>query len=195
MNKFIYNSELIQDNLSEMWEAVSLPSFLEGKEWYWVAHSVAQDIADTHNVPIEVAVAVLSSLSPQKEWNHNVELAKEFFETKGVRVRHTGVITNKARLIYKNYKMFRDRKRFIERVLNGPKIVNFFNNILNPYDKSYCTIDRHQLSCCLGDSKINTCTPKQYEFLKNETLKFAKKQNMIGNEVQAILWCHIKSSK
>lgn len=193
--KFIYNSDVIQDNLEEMWCATSLSSFLEGKEWYWIAHSIAQDIADTYNVPIEVAVGVLSSLSPQKEWSHNVELAKEFFETKGVRIRHTGLISAKARLIHNNYKAYKDRKGFIERVLNGPKIVNFFNNILNPYDKSYICVDRHHLTCCLGDSKINTCTPKQYEFLKEETIKFAKKQNMIGNEVQAILWCHIKSSK
>ena len=193
--KFEYNSEIIQDNINEFWETVSLSSFIEGKQWYWVAHTIAQDMADTYNVPIEVAVGIISSLSPQKSWEHNIELAKEFFETEGKRVRHTGAISAKARLIYHGYKAYNDRKGFIERVLNGPKIVSFFNNILNPYDNSYICIDRHHLTCCLGDSKINTCTLKQYEFLRQETLKFAKKQNLLGSEAQAILWVHVKNSK
>lgn len=193
--KFIYSSELINENLEEIWQAVSLSSFIEGKQWYWLAHTIAQDIADTYNVPIEVAVGVISSLSPQKSWEHNIELAKEFFETGGMRVRHTGAISAKARLIYNSYKVYNDRKGFIERVLNGPKIVSFFNNILNPYDNSYICIDRHHLTCCLGNSKINTCTPKQYEFLRQETLKFAKKQNLLGSETQAILWTHYRNNK
>lgn len=193
--KFVYNSEFIQDNLEEMWEATSLSSFIEGKQWYWEAHKICQDIADEYNVPIEVSTGILASLSPQKSWKHNIELAKEFFETRGKRVRHTSVISAKGRLIYNSYKAYNDRKGFIERVLNGPKIVSFFNNILNPYDNSYICIDRHHLTCCLGDVKINTCTLKQYEFLRQETLKFAKKQNLLGSEVQAILWVHVRNSK
>ena len=195
MNKFIYSSELIQDNLEEMWSSISLSSFIEGKQWYWIAHTIAQDMADTYNVPIEVAVGVTSSLSPQKSWEHNIELAKEFFETEGKRVRHTGAISAKARLIYKYYKGYSDRKAFIERVLNGPKIVSFFNNILNPYDKSYCCIDTHMISICTGYSKLNRITDKQYNFLSKEVIKFATNNNMIPCEIQGILWTEYRKAK
>lgn len=195
MNKFIYNSEVIQDNLEEMWSAISLSSFLEGKEWYWIANSIAQDIADTYNVPIEVICGVMASMSPQKSWEENIKLCKRYIEDPHNFKGHVRKMVGKAHIISMWWQGYKDRKGFIERILNGPKIVSFFNNMLNPYDNSYITIDTHHLSICLGDSKINTCTPKQYEFLRQETLKFAKKQNLIGNEVQAILWTHYRKNK
>lgn len=193
--KFIYNSEVIQDNLKETWEAVSLPSFLEGKQWYWEAHKVCQDIADEYNTPIDIVCGIMAAMSPQKRWEENVILCKRYVENVNDFKGHVRKMVSKAHIISMYANNYKDRKAFIERMLNGPKIVSFFNNMLNPYDNSYITIDTHHLSICLGNSKVKTCTVKQYEFLKEETLKFAKKQRLLGNEVQAILWTHYRNNK
>ena len=62
-----------------------------------------------------------------------------------------------------------------------------FYNVLNNI--------KHHLTCCLGDSKINTCTPKQYNFLSNEVIKFAINQKMIPCEIQGILWTEYRNNK
>ena len=88
-----------------------------------------------------------------------------------------------------------NRKEFIERILNGPKIVNFFNNILNPLDKNYLTVDTHHISICTQDYKLNRITSKQYKFLKEETINFANEVKIIPCELQAILWHHFRKTK
>jgi hypothetical protein len=191
----IYNKELIQDNLKEIWETISLSSFIEGKDWYWEAHKICQDIADEYNKPIEEVVGVCAALSPQKSWDENVKLVKNYMYDALSFKGHTGVMISKAHLIAMYTYFYKDRKAYIERILSGDKIVNFFNNILNPYDRSYVCIDRHHIQLATQDYKLTRITPKQYEFIKQETINFANEVNLIPCELQAILWTHFRKTK
>jgi|688.fasta_scaffold00478_41 hypothetical protein len=195
MIKFNYNSDVVQENLEEMLLGVSLSTYIEGIKWYWEAHNICQDLADIHNIPLEIVVGMLAALSPQKSWEHNLELVKEALDSRCDYIRHTKMMSGKATMIYNFTHLYKDRKGFIERMLGGPKIISFFNNILNPYDNTYVTIDTHHISICTGLTKLKTVTEKQYEFLRVETLKFAKKNKLLGNEAQAILWTHYKTNK
>lgn len=195
MSKFIYSSDVAQENLKDLWISVSLSSFIEGKEWYFQAHNICQDMSDEYNQPLEVVCGILSALSPQKSWQHNLELTNEFFETGGKVCKHMINNRTKAKLIYQNYKAYKDGKSFVERILKGDKTVNFFNNILNPLDKSYCCLDTHMISICTGNTKLDRITTKQYDFLKKECIKFALTQKMIPCEVQATLWVQYRRAK
>lgn len=192
--KFKYDSELVQDNIKEIWETLSLCSYLEGKNWYWEAHNICQDIADEFNIPIDVVCGVMAAMSPQKSWNENIKLCKRYCENSKDFKGHVRGVISKAHIISMYSTSYKDRKAFIERMLKGDKIVNFFNNILNPYDRSWVTIDRHHIQICTG-LKIETVTYKQYDFLKEETIKFAKTVNLIPCELQSILWIHFRKTK
>jgi hypothetical protein len=191
----IYNKEFIFSNLEEIWGTISLSSFIEGKDWYWEANAICQDIADEYNKPIEIVVGVCAALSPQKSWDENTKLLKSYmYDAKSFK-GHVGKIVSKAHIITMYTNNYKDRKAFIERILNGDKIVNFFNNILNPYDRSYVCIDRHHLQLATQNYKLTRITPKQYTFIKEETINFANDVGLIPCELQGILWCHFKKTK
>jgi len=91
--------------------------------------------------------------------------------------------SNKARKIL-NYAQTRED---IELYLGGLKTINFFNNIYDPESREHVTVDRHHIYLSIGWD-AQSCTPKQYDFLKQNTVIFAKEVDMIPSELQSTLW-------
>lgn len=186
----MYNSVAIQSNIEEIWEQHNMSDYISGKGWYESANSFALELAQTYNADPMQAAAVISALSPQKEWNHNMQLAQDFFTYGWRKVRHTQLQKKKAMHVGE----FCETREDINRMLGGLKTINFFNNIYDPKDRNWCTIDRHMIKVGLGKDK-QALTKKQYEFLKKEYCIFANRVNLIPCEFQAILWVTIKRVK
>jgi hypothetical protein len=110
-------------------------------------------------------------------------MAEEFIRTKGVISKHTSTQTMKARKILNQASTVQD----VENYLGGLKTVNFFNNIYNPFSKDHVTVDRHHIYLSLGWD-AQSCTTKQYEFIKQNTIILANELNIIPNELQSTLW-------
>lgn len=63
-------------NLKYVYEHTSDAIRARGKVWYDGAHTIAEHLAKEHGLAMPSAVGVIAILSPGKDWNQNVELAR-----------------------------------------------------------------------------------------------------------------------
>lgn len=195
---FNYNSKVIQDNISEIWDQHTYKDYNSGKFWYDEANQFSLELAKEYNVTPAKSAGVLSALSPLKEWNLNKRITEEFFQlmkkapaTGWRKASHYYTQKLKAWKIYSITDPFIDE---IANILHGLKTVNFFHCIQNPLSCDHVCIDRHMIKVALGADKPKLTT-KQYLFLKQEYLTFAEKVNMIPCQSQGILWVTFKRVK
>jgi hypothetical protein len=182
--KKLYNSpEQVIMNMRNVHGQCLPEELINGKDWYKHANLFSLALSERYKVSEMKVAGVIAALSPQKEWLHNKVLAEEFLRTNGKITRHTAMQSNKARKIL-NHAV---SKEDIELYLGGLKTINFFNNIYDPLSRNHVTVDRHHIYLSVGWD-AQSCTPKQYEFLKQNTIIFAKEIDIIPNELQSTLW-------
>lgn len=198
MDKNFYNSSLIQSNISEIWEQRKYEDIKKGVIWYEEAKKYCIELSDKYNIELAKVAGILAALSPQKEWENNKKITEDFLisvkksPNNGWRKgKHFFNLRKKARDIYRLDNPFIDE---IGKILNGNKIYNFFNCIMNPLTSDHLCIDRHMIFVALMREK-SKLTPKQYSFLKEEYLKFAKSVNIKPCQTQGILWLTYKRIK
>lgn len=192
--KFLYNSNLIQDNIQEIWGMTNLDTYREGLGWYPAAHNYAQELAAKYDTSPMITAGIISALSPKKEWHLNRRMADDFFKKGWNKTGHWYQQMGKAKRISALRKLTTITIQDVETVLNGRKTVNFFNCIYNPDTKDHVCIDSHGMNIAMGWSKSHI-TEKQYDFLKEEYIKFANSVTLRPIEVQSILWLTYKKVK
>lgn len=182
--KKLYKSpEIVVGNMQRVYSQCIEEDLTYGKDWYQRANLFSLALSEQFGISEMKTAGVIAALSPQKEWGHNKALAEEFLRTKGRISRHTSIQTGKARRILSLAKDSRD----VDVCLGGLKTINFFNNIYNPNSRDHVTVDRHHIYLSVGRD-AQSCTPKQYEFLKQNTIRFANDLDMIPSELQSTLW-------
>ena len=191
MKEWIYNEKLIVSNIEEVFIQSTSSDFMEAKKWYKNAGAYARDMSEEFGVPFIKCCALISVLSPQKEWWQNIQITRSFLRSKGQYAKHLGNQVKKAKTIYSYESPFYDLDGFI----GGRKTINFFHNILSPTGEAWVTIDSHMVQICTGRMDVKTVTSKQYDFLANILKKQAKIHNFIPSEFQALLWLTWKRIK
>jgi len=182
--KKLYNSSsALIENMRSVHNKCEEEDLVYGKGWYNRANFFSLALSEKYGVSEMKAAGIIAALSPLKEWTLNKAMAEEFIRTKGVISKHTSMQTMKARKILNHASTVRD----VENYLGGLKTVNFFNNIYNPFSKDYVTVDRHHIYLSLGWD-AQSCTTKQYEFIKQNTIILANELNIIPNELQSTIW-------
>lgn len=182
--KKLYNSSsVLIENMRSVHNKCVEEDLMYGKGWYNRANFFSLALSEKYGVSEMKAAGIIAALSPLKEWTLNKAMAEEFIRTKGVISKHTSTQTMKARKILNQASTVQD----IENYLGGLKTVNFFNNIYNPFSKDHVTVDRHHIYLSLGWD-AQSCTTKQYEFIKQNTIILANELNIIPNELQSTLW-------
>lgn len=187
---FYDNPDIIIENLKMVYDQTTLQDYQEGKSWYESAHDYSSTLAYAYNIDDIKVAGIISAFSPMKSWDVNKQMVDVYLDTNGKIVKHTKTQCKKADAIYKG----NGDKCSIEATLNGLKTVNFFNNIYNPNDDGYVTIDRHHIYVCTG-MDLQVCTNKQYEFIKKITIMFSKITNLRPCQLQATLWVAWKRLK
>lgn len=182
--KKLYNSSsTLIENMRSVHNKCVEEDLMYGKGWYNRANFFSLALSEKYGVSEMKAAGIIAALSPLKEWTLNKAMAEEFIRTKGVISKHTSAQTMKARKILNHASTVQD----VENYLGGLKTVNFFNNIYNPFSKDHVTVDRHHIYLSLGWD-AQSCTTKQYEFIKQNTIILANELNIIPNELQSTLW-------
>jgi hypothetical protein len=182
--KKLYNSSsALIENMRSVHNKCVEEDLMYGKGWYNRANFFSLALSEKYGVSEMKAAGIIAALSPLKEWTLNKAMAEEFIRTKGVISKHTSMQTMKARKILNQASTVQD----VENYLGGLKTVNFFNNIYNPFSKDHVTVDRHHIYLSLGWD-AQSCTTKQYEFIKQNTIILANELNIIPNELQSTLW-------
>jgi hypothetical protein len=187
--KAIYNTEFVKSNMEDVLIQTDLATRKEAKEWFPKANQFAQTLGKQYNVNPIIVSGLISCLSPQKNWFHNMVLTEDFLKSRGETCRHTGQQVEKAKAIY----FIRDCydtniMTLTEGILNGQKTVNFFMNITKPENPEYVTLDSHMCQLMSGDFTYKTATNKQYLFLKQVLQEYATENKMLPSEMQSLLW-------
>lgn len=150
-------------------------------------------------ISLKVYLAVVAILSPANSWNSNQWdaniLVLRFFgidEAKGYKYRTYSTNVAKAELLLKRvYLQHWNEQNAIETALNIPtslKTWNFYNNLLDPKNNNFVTIDRHILRIMGFETK--SISPQNYNVLKDIFIEYwaVRQFNFSVSSLQAILW-------
>lgn len=75
--------------------------------------------------------------------------------------------------------------------VRGPKITNFYHNLMDPKDTRWVTIDGHMVAIWRDDRatmKDSLVRRKEYQTIKGAVQRVAFKHHLIPNQLQATLW-------
>lgn len=168
------------------------------KNWYVDAHNFAADLSETYKIGFDRVCGVISALSPANNWDNNKREAENLIvcfisggDWRLIPFRTYSSNVSKAWDILTNHT--RSTEDFFS-VKTGAKTLNFYENIKDPMNPDFVTIDRHMLAIFDGRlgqrSGLGRITTKQYRELSAKFKKVAKKLGLLPNELQAILWEH-----
>ena len=128
-----------------------------GCDWYPSALSIAARIGEKYDVSAQTVAGVIAALSPNNRWERNIVDAEAIIkcwaaggtrtDMLNVKVCTYGKMKAKAVEILKNSE--RPRETLIVDILNGKKLIEFFNCITNPALNDVC-IDGHAYSVWFG---------------------------------------------
>lgn len=178
-------------NIQKILEQASEIDIREGKMAFRNYHNLLKNISEYYQVGFTGTVAAFSSLSPNQSYLLNLRSlisliigVKENKKLENIRVSGYRHCLNRA------HQYLIGEKDFLLET-KGPKIRNFYCSILLPFDKRFITIDGHMF--CIWKNKRETMKTVaisgfEYEKVANDFKKVAKANNLIPNQLQAILW-------
>jgi hypothetical protein len=174
----------------------------EGLLAYQRYHEVMAQLARRFSIELEKVIAVFVSTSPNNDYHNNLRSTISIL---------AGVMHGvpEERITISTYKHCRKRayqyatgERVFLKETKGPKVLNFYHNILDPSDNNYVTIDGHMSAIWQGKKltmKEALVTKKEYHEIAHAVKKLAFSEFMLPNQLQAVLWftrkrvCNIKS--
>jgi hypothetical protein len=166
----------------------------EGMTCYERHHLSMRSMADRYGYPLERIVAAFVALSPNNDYVGNMRsLVSAVIGHKiGLEVHEVSVTTYD-----KNKEMafrYLDGERFLTPD-RGPKITNFYVNILRPEDKRAVTIDGHMIGLwhgkrvpMKGATVIMSKDRKQYNIIAADFRQAARLREVLPQQLQGILW-------
>ena len=204
MKKEQINKQAIFKSINNLLENPNFNPLL-GSNWYNDKSYSILDIVTGHVLKTVISksvyAAIVSILSPANSWNNNLWdshfLIYRFFNiTKDTNWKYRTYQANvdKANKLLQRIELGEDSETIINSMLNnktGLKTWNFYNNLRNPYNNEFITIDRHILKVMgFSDKSI---TPKNYQDLSLILKEFHLKSKFSYLSLcnfQALLWCN-----
>jgi len=159
-----------------------------GFHWYQDQHNYLRDMAEHFDVKLDVVCGITAALSPMISWQENLNMTYHVLKFKGrvpsnVKMPGFKINVQKAIKIYRNKEVFPH--------LNGPKVTQFYQNLLNPFDCESVTIDTFMIACYYQADKYGVkkySTERWVEFLKSEIRTLSWRYGLLPLQFQAIVW-------
>jgi hypothetical protein len=180
-------------NLLKYWELADRVDREEGMVAYARYNHVLTQIADKYEVELKRVVAAFCALSPTNTYTGNLRSAITV-----IKAVQDG--TPKGEVVTTTYNHCRDRAydyitgaQEFERQVKGPKIINFYWNILDPSSPDWCTVDGHMVSVWRDDLKASMkesiIKPREYAGIKAEICRVAiERVGILPQQFQATMW-------
>lgn len=178
-------------NLEKMFKQADSIDIEEGLLAYQRYHSVMKAISEKYQVPLSIVIAIFVSTSPNNDYVGNLRSTVSIID--GIL---KSIDPNLIVISTYNHCKFRaidyllGRRNFLAET-KGPKITNFYQNILDPTDNRYVTIDGHMSAIWQGKNltmKEALINKKTYNEISHAVKQLAFRELMLPNQVQAILW-------
>lgn len=181
------------ENILAIYRLANPDEIKHGMTWYHQARCECQKIAKRQKIPLHIVVGVVAALSPNNKWDRNITNADDLIAAylagdhiESVKVSTYHKMKEKAWGILD---MMPDYDQ-VKILLNGQKIVCFFENIMG---EDTCTIDGHARNIAyaerigLTDDRTNI-GKKEYAVLQEMYRQAARQCAIKAYEMQAITW-------
>lgn len=158
----------------------------DGMAWYTTALESAQNIAARTGLAVDIVVAVIAVLSPQKEWNSNIAWAAEVCEAHvaGRPLPRRGLGNSIRRAAIALSGDLSD----VTRAAGSLKVREFYLSILGR--PSAACVDRHALRIVAGDalSVPVAMTDARYRLAADAYREAGRELGIAARHVQAVTW-------
>lgn len=179
-------------NLYGLFEKADRADYEEGLLAYTRYHDVMVRVAQRYEMPLDVVVAAFVALSPNNDYTGNLRSLMSVLEghRKGHTFDHVQVSTYRhagARA----WSYVQGTASFLD-LARGPKIVNFYHNVLYPSDNRWVTVDGHMVAAWRGQNlTMKQAIPKgvkEYHDIAHAVKRMAFSLFLLPHQVQAIIW-------
>ena len=195
-----FQMELAIKNIIAIRRKAKPEDVADGIAWYAKAYEECRIIAETYDLPIHIVIGVVSALSPNNRWTSNIANARDMIrawdlhhDIDDVSVSTYNAMKEKAWSILNADRMLTIDE--VKAILNGKKIVCFYENILG---EDTCTIDGHARNIAYNQ-RVNLTDGKtsigklEYANLQEAYVQASKRCRVNGRrlkayELQAITW-------
>lgn len=180
-----------EKNLERMFRQADVIDIEEGLLAYQRYHDVMAQMSRAYSIDIEKVIAVFVSLSPNNDYYGNLRSAISVLAAiyHGVPKEQITVSTYRHRM-ERAFQYGTGQREFLKET-KGPKITNFYHNLLDPTDNRYVTIDGH-ISAIWQDKNLTMkealVNKKEYNGIAYAVKRLAFKEMMLPNQYQAVLW-------
>lgn len=162
----------------------------EGMVAYERYNMVMRRLAEKYQFPLDATCAVFCALSPNSDYWGNLRSTVSVLQ--GVK---DGRDESEINVSTYRHCMLRAityaRGARFDTPDRGPKILNFYHNILTPHSNRWVTIDGHMVGVMRdskGTMKELIIRPSEYDHYAQLVKEFAFKNYMLPQQMQAILW-------
>lgn len=169
------------DNIIAVYHQAVAEDILDGADWYHRARQECQELADRTGVSLEVAIAVVSVISPRMRWDENIQDAE-------------GIIRGSkwSRAFRKNADKAREFVRTGKVDLKGPKVSSFYQNILDPNDPEVVVVDTWAWRIWANETRVKTIDPRLYWRVAADYREAASRIGITPSVLQAITWEYVR---
>jgi hypothetical protein len=170
--------------LHTAWNAATDDQIARGRVWYPVAHDLAEMIG---NGDVRTGAGIIAALSPRMQWDRNARLAIDAGNG-NVHGAMGASLTKVQRII--------DGEDPADVLPADAKTGHFFQNILNPADPAYVTIDAWAYRAATGDwSAAGPKNARDYAEVAAAYIAFADDIGEIASVGQAGVWIWARETK
>jgi hypothetical protein len=181
------NKRIGINNIRRVLSAATQEEMNQGLAWYRDARIFCRRMAKTYDISLDVAIGVLSALSPRNKWENNLRDAENVMKACKAGLGPSDVtVTTFTFNKEKAFRIIRENAPILSKTSN--KTASFFDNIRNPQSNEL-TVDIHAFSIFMGFRAENgTLTDTHYEAIADAYRRVAKREGYRPYEVQAITW-------
>lgn len=183
-------------NLKKILKKAYLIEIERGLNWYQYAQEELDKLANKYNIENIIIYAMCSALSPRCTWQQNINdtetVLKWNKERNGLRRSSYPTVTTYKQNLFKAINILITKNT---NVFKTCKTFNFFENIKNPDNENYVTLDGHMINAYygkLGIVKNKYFTKKYYNRIAKQYIKLAKLCKVKPCQLQAIIWLTFK---
>ena len=183
----------IKNRLDYWFNKATNEEIRSGMEWYKDAQDFAKYLSEKYNIESYICASVISALSPNNRWDRNK------IDAENVIIAWKQYINpNDVKVCTYNSNKFKAFDILAGSVITekSPKTHAFAMNV-GLLSSDHITIDKWHIRACLTKEKhdvVETVTSAQYRRIERITAELAKKYNLKGYQLQAIIWVTIRSN-
>lgn len=157
-----------------------------GMSWYEQAHYEALSLSLASGYSLRQCVGVLAALSPNNKWERNKIDAANFLAVPSLDTKVCTFMNQRKKALAI---LLVDTDEAIEKILNGDKTRNFYNNILYFDSSKRVTVDMWAYRSVNLEPK-----KKFYRLVESAYSNVAKDLEMLPHQLQAIVWGVVRGS-